>query len=77
MQIQPPVYLVVEDMDSIEPIGYSITFENEARKQYWTVNLTGNRQAFLSDANMKPIAFSTREEAEEFCQFNWPNLKSI
>jgi hypothetical protein len=77
VKIQNPRHLVIEEINSIEPIGYSILFENEEHKTYWVVSLTGNSQAFLADSNSKLIQFESMEKADMYCKNTWPNLPLI
>ena len=75
--MKPPLHLIANDMSSIDPIGYSLTFESEEYKQCWTVSLIGNQQALLTDFNSKPIRFPSRDEAEKYCTEKWPDLPMI
>jgi hypothetical protein len=72
-----PCHLTADKMSSIDPVGYSVTFEAAQYKQYWTVSLIGNVQAHLTDCAQKPIRFETKEKAEAYCSQQWPELRAI
>lgn len=65
------------DINSIEPVGYSITFESDERKLYWIVSFTGNKQALLIDSNKKIMKFQKKNDAEEFCKKRWADFPLI
>ena len=72
-----PVHLTVDQMTDIDPVEYSITFESRPYKQYWTISLIGEKQAFLVDSSGKAVRFLSESEAKSYCLLNWPDLKMI
>jgi hypothetical protein len=54
----------------LQPISYSIRFENALHKEYWSVNFFGDKQAVLCSSDGKVARFSSKPEALELCRKN-------
>jgi hypothetical protein len=75
--IKEHLHLTAEKMGSIDPISYSVTFQSEMHKQYWSVSVMGERQAFLVDSMGNPVKFETENEAVIYCTKLWPEIQKI
>ncbi len=62
---------------SIEPISYSVLFDDLPHKGYWYVSFFGDKQGVLCSPDGSVVRFGSKSEAEQFCMENWPDLKYL
>lgn len=71
------MHLTIEKANSIDPSAYTIRHEKSAHRDYWCIDLIGDRLIVLSDEHDRPIQFDTSSEALGFCKKHWPELHCL
>lgn len=64
-------------IQTIDPIAYSINFDCREHRKVWYISFTGEKQAILSDEIGNKITFSDESKAIAYCQLRWPSIKKI
>lgn len=65
------------EIESIDPISYSIIFDARPHKRDWHIEFQGDKQVTLSDGAEKRLSFDSEREATLYCLSRWPTLRKI
>lgn len=69
--------LTESEIETINPISYTVIFDNREYKNNWHIEFSGDQQAIFSDSSRNTIIFENEYDAEMKCRVRWPNLRRI